>query len=104
MKIDAHYLRRFRRNARLTATSLTLTNFAGEAKLEAIAEGAHVRIWILHQLKGIRNDLDWPRVELGVLAGLEAEGEVSRMLLVDAEGVDGALWVGLSVCSQPAFW
>ena len=83
---------------------MTLAHLAGEAELEAVAQGAHVWVWVLHQLEGIWNDLDWPRVESGVLSGLEAEGEVSRMLWVEAEGVDGALWVGLGVGRQPAFW
>ena len=76
---------------------MTPTDLAGKAKLEAVAEGAHVWVWVFHQLKGVWDNLDWPRVQSGVLAGLEAESEVSWVLLVDAESIDGALWIGLGV-------
>ena len=87
-----------------TSTCLTLAHLAGESQLKAIAQRAHIRVRILHQLKRIRDDLDRPRIKTCVLPSLEAEREVAGMLLVEAEGVDGALGVGFGVGCQPAFY
>lgn len=73
-------------------------------ELEAVAQGAHVRVHGLLQLKGMGNDLDGPVLELGMLAGLEAEMEVARVLGVDAEGVHAPFRVGFRVGRQPSFW
>lgn len=73
-------------------------------EFEAVAQGAHVRVHGLLQLEGVGDDLDGPVLELGVLAGLEAEVEVARVFGVDAEGVHAPLRVGFRVGRQPAFW
>lgn len=75
-----------------------------EQKFEAVAQGAHVRVHGALQLKGLGYDFDGPALELGVLAGLEAEVEVARTLGVDAESVHASFRVGFRVGRQPALW
>ncbi|KFZ16371.1 hypothetical protein V502_05134 [Pseudogymnoascus sp. VKM F-4520 (FW-2644)] len=81
----------------LDRSSAPLIRLARKPKLKPIAQRAHIRVRVLEQLKGVGDDLDGPGVELGVLPALEAQVEVARVLGVDAEGVDGALGVGLGV-------
>ena len=66
-------------------------------QFEPVTQGPHVRVGIPLQLKGVRDDLDGPILQLCVLAGLEAEEKVAGVLGVDAEGVDGAFGVGFRV-------
>lgn len=73
-------------------------------ELEAVAQGAHVRVHGLLQLKGVGDDLDGPALELGVLPSLEAEVEVSRIFGADAEGVHASFRVGFRIGCQPAIW
>jgi hypothetical protein len=49
------------------------------------------------QLKAIRDHLDGPIHQLGVLAGFEAQVEVARVFRVEAEDVDAAFWVRFRV-------
>lgn len=54
------------------------------------------------QLEAVRDHLDRPIHEFGVLAGLEAEIEVAGVFGVDAEDVDAAFRVGFRVGGQPS--
>ena len=72
--------------------------------LETIAQIPHAWVRVLLQFEALRNDLYRPAHQLGMLPCLEAEIEVTWMLVVDAELIDGTLRVGLSVRGQPSFW
>lgn len=88
----------------LTTSSPLVSELVLEQELEAVAQGAHVRVHGVLQLKGVGDDFDGPVLELGVLPGLEAEVEVARVLGADAEGVHAPFRVSFRVGRQPAFW
>jgi hypothetical protein len=57
-------------------------------KFETIAQISHARVRVPLQFKPLRNDLDRPIHQLGMLPGLEAQKEVSWVFGVDAKLVD----------------
>lgn len=59
---------------------------------------------IFLKFKGIRNDLDRPRGKWSLLAGLEAQVEVTWELGVDAKGIHAASRVCLRVGGKPLLW
>ena len=91
---------------RLKRTAHTLAPLTAlhilEKQLESIAQSPHIRIQRFLELERLRHDLDGPMLNLGVLAGFEAEEEVAGMFGVDAEIVDRSLRVGLGVGCQPS--
>lgn len=76
----------------------------GEHQLEPVAQGLHVRVRVLLQLEALRDDLDWPVLEFGVLARLEAKEEVAGVFGVDAERIGRATGVGLGVGLEPLIY
>ena len=66
-------------------------------QLKSVTQIQHARVRGTVQLEAVRDDLDRPIHELGVLAGLEAEIEVAGIFGVDAEDVDAAFRVRFRV-------
>lgn len=73
-------------------------------QFKSITQRHHIRIRVALQLIPLRDDLDSPAIQLRILARLEAEVEIARVLAVDAEGVSGAAWIGYCIGCQPALW
>lgn len=81
---------------------LSTTGFhVGKHQLEAIAQGLHIWIWVLLQLKALGDHLHRPVLQSRVLAGLETKVEVTGVFGVDAEGIGRATRVGLSIGLKP---
>lgn len=72
----------------LSESGSPFVNLACESQFKAVAECSHIWIRVLHQFECIRNDFHRPGVEFGVLAGFEAEIEVSWVLGIDAERIN----------------
>jgi len=72
-------------------------------KLEPVAQCAHVRVRIFQQFVRMWDDTHSPGIDVCILASLEAQVEVTRVLGIDTEGVDRTFGIGFRVSCQPAF-
>lgn len=70
-------------------------------ELETIRKGLHVRVLALEELIAARYDTHWPGHDARRARGLGAQPKVAGVLLVDAEGVAGAIRVGIHVGGEP---
>lgn len=68
-----------------------------EKQFKPVAQCTHVRIHGFLKLERMRHHLDGPMLQLRVLARLEAQMEVARVLGVDTESVNTAFRVGFRV-------
>ena len=92
------------RNTRGITLSPLSRLHVGKHQLEPIAQRPHVWVRVTLQLVALGNHFNRPAVQPRVLARLETEVEVARMLRVDAEGVGRSPGVGLGVCLQPCVY
>lgn len=80
---------------------LQLHHLALVSELEAVRQGSHIWILIVHQLEGMWHHTHIPRVDRRCRCCLKAQVKVARVLWVDAEGIDGPSWVGSRVGREP---
>jgi len=71
-------------------------------QFEPIAKIQHARVRRAMQFESIRNHLDRPIHEFGMLARLETQIEVTRIFGIDAKDVDAAFGIGFRVRGQPS--
>ena len=70
-------------------------------ELEPVAQISHRRIWLLHELKPLRDDSHAPIHQFRILSRLEDEMKLPGSLSIDAELIHRSFRIRVGVCCEP---